>query len=584
MEKAQKGNAVVVAIIVIVAMAIASGVTYLAATRVKLPVQKAEVVVQPVAQPATSATQSNTAPVDNNQTASTTPSVFRDDTVTYGVPQEISGIKLFTGNDQSPYKIWEIGKLKTDGSKIYVAAIDSRSPAGIEIVRFIQTNPANKDIQLYLLSKYSSGGINDYVWNDKVMSGENNWTRIPSLEFPGIIAGPKGSTLKKEEDFPAGQLAIGERNDLDAIFFDNAKANLNLSQKIFYSDATLGDFFIGNDNGGLCVKAPDGTFKIYSMLVDLGGDVPKITWNNGAQNASKYSYKTEAGCGAADYIADVSAKISDKDLAQAGTASNGNVIYGYRDLNNKVLRDFYAEYQKLSNDENMSSRYYPDDKPKKMTYEEFLQTQPIFFWKDMFGRTIQFVNLHYIFTGGCGKPVIYLYPEQTTQVSVKVTPTAGMTVSDPAYGQGWNVSADPSSKLTDLSDGKTYPYLFWEGQGDSIYKMPTQGFVATRNNLEALLDEKLAKLGLIQKEISDFKEFWLPKMLAENKPYYFVTFVSRKDIDKLAPLDISPRPDTIIRVLMDYKGLDSWMQAPSFEIKTPERKGFAAVEWGGVLR
>jgi len=102
--------------------------------------------------------------------------------------------------------------------------------------------------------------------------------------------------------------------------------------------------------------------------------------------------------------------------------------------------------------------------------------------------------------------------------------------------------------------------------------------------LDNTLNEKLSQLGLISKEISDFKEFWLPKMLAENKPYYFVTFVSRQVIDKLAPLSISPQPDTIIRVLMDYRGLDQYENVPGFDIKTPERKGFTAVEWGGVLK
>ena len=73
-------------------------------------------------------------------------------------------------------------------------------------------------------------------------------------------------------------------------------------------------------------------------------------------------------------------------------------------------------------------------------------------------------------------------------------------------------------------------------------------------------------------------------MTLENKPYYFVTFVDRATIDKLAPLAISPQPDTTIRVLMDYKGLDEPISVQGFDIKTPQRSGFTAVEWGGVLR
>jgi hypothetical protein len=283
-------------------------------------------------------------------------------------------------------------------------------------------------------------------------------------------------------------------------------------------------------------------------------------------------------------VNDVSNKISADNLIQMGTASSGDVIYGYKDPNDKALKDFYAEYQKLTSNGDMVPRYYTEEKSKKLSYDQFLHTYPIFFIKDSFGRIIQFINLHYIFSAGCGKPVIYLYPEQTENVSVQVTPTGGMSVSDPAYGAGWNVTADSQSNITNLADGKTYPYLFWEGHGDSIYKIPQNGFVTSRENLKQTLDEKLTQEGLIQKEVGDFEDFWLPKMLAENKPYYFVTFVSRGEIDKLAPLSISPQPNTVIRVLMDYRGLDNWENVPSFSIKTPQRTGFTAVEWGGVLK
>ena len=55
------------------------------------------------------------------------------------------------------------------------------------------------------------------------------------------------------------------------------------------------------------------------------------------------------------------------------------------------------------------------------------------------------------------------------------------------------------------------------------------------------------------------------------------------EINEAMPFDINPAPDTIIRVLMTYKGLDE----PLTGIKeqqlppTPTRTGFTAVEWGG---
>jgi len=47
------------------------------------------------------------------------------------------------------------------------------------------------------------------------------------------------------------------------------------------------------------------------------------------------------------------------------------------------------------------------------------------------------------------------------------------------------------------------------------------------------------------------------------------------------PLEFSVEPDTIIRVLMQYKMLDEPIEVKEQELVTPERNGFVAVEWGG---
>jgi hypothetical protein len=52
----------------------------------------------------------------------------------------------------------------------------------------------------------------------------------------------------------------------------------------------------------------------------------------------------------------------------------------------------------------------------------------------------------------------------------------------------------------------------------------------------------------------------------------------------LAPLTISPRPDTVIRVFMDYQVLAQPIKVKEQLIKTPARRGFTVVEWGGAIR
>ena len=166
---------------------------------------------------------------------------------------------------------------------------------------------------------------------------------------------------------------------------------------------------------------------------------------------------------------------------------------------------------------------------------------------------------------------------------MNVSPGKGVSVSDPEIGNGWKVFADKNSNITNLKDGKIYPYLFWEGKSDVFYKTPNQGFVVSDLKLEDFFDEKLATLGLIPKEIKDFKEFWVPEMRKKQKPYYFVTFLSQRYIDAIAPLSVNPKPDNVIRVLMDFKALDQPVEVSELKLKTPLREGFTVVEWGGMI-
>ncbi len=191
-------------------------------------------------------------------------------------------------------------------------------------------------------------------------------------------------------------------------------------------------------------------------------------------------------------------------------------------------------------------------------------------------RTIFFMDGNVEFA----KPVIYLYPEKTSKVFVNVKPTDGVSISDPQIGNGWNVIAKPDGKIYNIADKTFYKYLFWEGfSGD--FKTPDEGFVVSNKDVSGFFDDKLKVLGLNEKEIADFKEFWVPKLT--EKPYYFITFVPQSDFDRYAPLTVSPTPDTIIRVFFDYKGLDQSIDVTPQKLTTPERQGFVVSEWGGRM-
>lgn len=179
-----------------------------------------------------------------------------------------------------------------------------------------------------------------------------------------------------------------------------------------------------------------------------------------------------------------------------------------------------------------------------------------------------------------GKPVIYLYPKEKTQVFVNVKPTNGITVSEPTLGSGWNVWATPEGKITNISDNKVYPYLFWEGLAAN-FVTPKEGFVVAKKDVSSFFDKKLAYLGMNTKETADFKEYWVP--LLSEKPYYFITFIDQATFDTYAPLTITPKPDSIIRVFFDYKGLDKKTTVTEQKLKAATRTGFSVIEWGGRL-
>lgn len=175
------------------------------------------------------------------------------------------------------------------------------------------------------------------------------------------------------------------------------------------------------------------------------------------------------------------------------------------------------------------------------------------------------------------KPVIYLYPEQTQEVSVKLMFEGKMTTAYPQYDDGWTVAAQPDGTLVDET-GKEYNYLFWEGTSDVEYDL-SHGFVVAGEDTAAFLEEKLAYLGLNAREANEFIVYWLPKM--QDNPYNLIAF--QKDVyTEHAELHITPEPDSVLRVFMAYQALDEPEEVPEQELETFEREGFAVVEWGGA--
>ena len=177
------------------------------------------------------------------------------------------------------------------------------------------------------------------------------------------------------------------------------------------------------------------------------------------------------------------------------------------------------------------------------------------------------------------KPVIYLHPTEETDVSVRLRLNGDLTVSYPAYpADGWFVTTSPDGTLTD-STGRSYDSLFWEAELHTEYDL-SSGFCVKGEDTAAFLEETLSALGLSELEANAFIVYWLPRML--QNPYNLITFQTTAYTDA-AELDITPTPDTVIRVFMVWQGLDDEIDIPAQTLPAaPARDGFTVVEWGGT--
>ena len=197
-------------------------------------------------------------------------------------------------------------------------------------------------------------------------------------------------------------------------------------------------------------------------------------------------------------------------------------------------------------------------------------------WKGQYGWiTAQF----FMMEGGKEKPVIYLYPEKTTDVTVRLTLADGrFTQSIPAGSGEWHVTAQPDGKLTDKASGKSYDYIFWESTDNTEYDW-SHGYVVKGSEAEEFLLKILPKMGLVRKEYAEFIDYWLPRL--EKNEYNLVTFQTDR-YTEAARLDVSPEPDSVIRVFMAFKAVDGPVDVAEPELQPVERKGFTVVEWGGA--
>ena len=176
------------------------------------------------------------------------------------------------------------------------------------------------------------------------------------------------------------------------------------------------------------------------------------------------------------------------------------------------------------------------------------------------------------------KPIIYIYPEEEMDLTIKLGKEEDLLYTYPKYNNEWHVLVSPDGNIYDYKTNRNYYGLYWEGYSNYEFNM-NKGFVVKGTDTVKFLEEKLAILGLNDYEINEFIIYWIDKL--ENNNYNFISFRTLEEIEEDMPLYISSEPDTLIRVMMDYKPLDDYIEVEEQELVPVERQGYTVVEWGG---
>lgn len=240
-----------------------------------------------------------------------------------------------------------------------------------------------------------------------------------------------------------------------------------------------------------------------------------------------------------------------------GVSDNDDIIYLTKESSPFPSRITYHEYHRVS---------VPLEAPPTLILKTFRPPAKRGWW------------LHWV--PEC-KPLVYLYPEKETTLTLRPKPEGFVTVTDPKVNtyKGWEgVTAYPDGRI--IYRDKEYGSLYYESLINKVF-IPEEGFVIKRNELKMFFEEYLPKLGLNEKEASEFKEYWLGRLTTH--PYYFVRFLTPEEIEKIEPLEVSIEPDTIIRVRAYFRPLDEPVDVAAQKLgPTPQRAGFTLAEWGGL--
>lgn len=176
------------------------------------------------------------------------------------------------------------------------------------------------------------------------------------------------------------------------------------------------------------------------------------------------------------------------------------------------------------------------------------------------------------------KPIMYIYPEEELDLTITFDKDVNLIHTYPKYENEWNIHVSSNGNIYDYKTDRNYYALYWD-EKDYQEENFKDGFVVKGKDISKFFEEKLEILGFNEREVNEFIIYWMPKM--EDNEYNLIRFRTTEEINKNMPIHFSVEPDTLIRVIMDYKKLDEYIEVEEQQLTKVERKGFTIVEWGG---
>lgn len=248
-----------------------------------------------------------------------------------------------------------------------------------------------------------------------------------------------------------------------------------------------------------------------------------------------------------------------------------------------ATRDLAAQY--VTNIINEDGGCLPDDNVANLDYEFIPQSngrdvQGWVFYPPREG-TSHFQNMKcdidgviYVITHVTGlSPLIFISSDQEIDANISVSPRAGqITFSRPRVSEnGWNAHISPLA---------TNAPLYYEFTSEEMAVPEPEGWIVEGSNLESFVFDTLNNWGYPEAEVKAFIAKDITPAMPES-PYVRVQLYSRKSIDGMLPINVSPAPDQMQRVLFH---LTPVAESTAFKATPNSRNYIYEPEGGFVLR